>query len=54
MKNYKNISEYIADFPKEVQATLKKIRAIVKKVAPKGEEAIRYGMPTLQLGGKSV
>lgn len=54
MKDYKNISEYIKAFPKDVQIKLRDIRAVMKKVAPDGEEAIRYGMPTLRIGGKNA
>lgn len=54
MKTYKTVDEYIKSFPKEVGATLKGLRALVKKLAPNGEEVIKYGMPTLQINGKNV
>ncbi len=44
-----NIDEYIAGFPKEVQAILEQVRATVKQVAPDAEEAISYGIPTFRL-----
>lgn len=53
MKNYKNINEYLKDTPKVFLPKLKEMRALVKKLVPKGEEAIRYGMPTIQLNGKN-
>lgn len=54
MKTYNNIDEYIRDYPKDVQSILQKIRQIVKTVAPKGKEAIKYGLPTLILNGKNL
>jgi hypothetical protein len=32
--NFKNVDQYIISFPKEVQGSLKNIRAIVKTVYP--------------------
>lgn len=54
MKTYKTVDEYIKSFPKGVGATLKTLRALFKKLAPKGEEAMKYGMPTLRLNNKNV
>ena len=50
----KNIDDYIATFPKDIQAKLQKIRATIKKAAPKAEEAIKYQMPTFTLNGNLV
>jgi uncharacterized protein YdhG (YjbR/CyaY superfamily) len=50
----KNIDDYIAPFPKDIQAKLQKIRATIKKAAPKAEEAIKYQMPTFTLNGNLV
>jgi len=47
----KNIDEYIAAFPRDVQEILKQIRAAVKKVAPDAEETIKYQIPTFVLNG---
>ena len=49
--NIKTIDAYIKQFPGDVQAILKKIRATIRSVAPKAEEAIKYGMPTFTLKG---
>ncbi len=49
-----NIDEYIADFPPEIQEKLEKIRATIRKAAPKAEEAIKYMMPTFTLHGNLV
>src|SRR5262245_56745398 len=50
----KDIDDYIATFPKDIQAKLQKIRATIKKAAPKAEEAIKYQMPTFTLNGNLV
>ena len=50
----KNIDEYIADFSPEIQERLEKIRATIRKAAPKAEEAISYMMPTFKLHGNLV
>lgn len=41
-----DIDEYIAGFPADVQKILKKIRATVRKAAPRAEEKISYRMPS--------
>ena len=46
MKAYKDIDSYIADHPKSVQTLLKKMRATIRKAAPKAKEKIAYGIPT--------
>jgi uncharacterized protein YdhG (YjbR/CyaY superfamily) len=48
------IDEYIAGFPAGIQAILQNIRAVVKKAAPGGEEAIKYQMPTFTLHGNLI
>lgn len=48
------IDTYIANSPKEIQDTLKKIRSTIKKSAPKAEETINYGIPTFTLDGNLV
>lgn len=50
----KNIDEYIAIFPKDVQEILEKIRATIRKAAPSAEETINYQMPTFTLKGNLV
>ena len=48
------IDEYIADFPKDMQARLQKVRAAIRKAAPKAEEAIKYQIPTFVLNGNLI
>lgn len=50
----KNIDEYIAGFPEDVQKVLEKIRKTIRKAAPDAEEIINYGIPTFTLNGNLV
>jgi len=50
----KNIDEYIAGFPPDVQKILEQIRVTVGKAAPDAHEAIKYQMPTFVLKGNLV
>ena len=50
----KNIDEYIAGFPKDVQEILEKIRMTIRKAAPEAQETIKYQMPTFTLKGNLV
>ena len=47
----KNIDDYIAGFPSDVQEILEKIRMTIRKAAPAAEETISYQMPTFTLKG---
>lgn len=51
MKMAKTIKEYISNYPKEVSSRLSTIHKIVKKLAPKAEEKISYGMPAYKMDG---
>ena len=50
----KNIDEYIARFPADVQEKLTKLRAMIRGAAPDAEEKISYQMPTFTLAGNLV
>ena len=50
----KDIDEFIAGYPENIQKILKKIRATIRKAAPKAEEMINYGIPTFTLNGNLV
>ena len=54
MNKPKDIREYIAAFPPDVQQLLEQVRAAVQKAAPDATEAISYGMPTFKLNGNLV
>ena len=49
-----NIDDYIAGFPKDVQAILEKIRMTIRTAAPDAEETIKYQIPTFTLKGNLV
>ncbi len=54
MKPVKDIDEYIAQAPKEVQGRLDEIRKAIKELAPGAKETIKYGIPTFTLNGNFV
>ena len=45
MEPVKDVDEYIANAPKDVQSKLKQLRKIIKDSAPQAVERISYGMP---------
>jgi uncharacterized protein YdhG (YjbR/CyaY superfamily) len=51
-KTPKDVDEYIASAPKEVQAKLKELRAAIREVAPTAVERISYGMPYYDYKGR--
>jgi uncharacterized protein YdhG (YjbR/CyaY superfamily) len=54
MITYKNIDDYIASFPKDLQIILEQMRTIIRKAAPKAEEVISYAMPAFKLNSVLV
>lgn len=54
MHSSKNTDEHIAGFPSPVKERLEKLRAAIKKAAPKAEELISYGIPTFKQNGNLV
>ena len=50
----RDIDEYIAGFPSDVQAILEKIRKTIRKAAPDAKETISYQVPTFRLEGTLV
>jgi uncharacterized protein YdhG (YjbR/CyaY superfamily) len=42
------VTEYINAAPKEAQKALREIRSLLKKVAPKAKEALKWGSPVLE------
>ncbi len=51
---YETIDDYISLFPSNVQDLLISVFITLKKVVPKSEETINYGIPTLKLNGKNL
>ena len=50
-KRVRDIEQYIADFPVNIQARLQEVRDIIKKAVPAAEETISYNMPAFKLNG---
>lgn len=48
------IDEYIAEFPKETQAVLEKIRKTIQQLVPDVEETISYAIPTFKQYGVNL
>lgn len=54
MKSHKDVDSYIKSYPLKIQGLLRKMRATIKKAAPKASEKMGYGIPTYQLEGNLV
>jgi len=52
--DFKSVPEYLATLPKGTRATLQRVRAIILKAIPKGEEVISYQIPAIKLDGRAV
>jgi uncharacterized protein YdhG (YjbR/CyaY superfamily) len=52
--NFKDINEYINNFPNEVQEKLQEIRKFIHNCVPEAKEAISWGMPTFKLNGNLI
>ena len=50
----KNVNDYIACFPDDVQKILTRIRKIILNQAPDAEESITYKMPSYKTFGKTL
>lgn len=50
----KQVDEYIAGFPVEVQTRLHSIRALILATVPDAEERFSYGMPAYKFRGKPL
>lgn len=48
------IDEYISEFSGDTKKKLFEMKEIIKKHAPKAEEAMAYGIPTFRLNGNLV
>ena len=52
--DYKSVDEYIAAQPADVQPTLQRVRAIIRKALPAAEEVISYQIAAYKLAGERV
>jgi uncharacterized protein YdhG (YjbR/CyaY superfamily) len=50
----KDVDEYIAGFPQQVQERMQEIRATIRETAPGAEESISYKMPTYKIKGERL
>lgn len=54
METYKTVGEYMKSVPVAVRAEAKHLWTTLRELVPEGEEAIRYGMPTIRVFGKNL
>lgn len=54
MKQPRDVDEYIKNSPKDRQERLRRLREVIKAIAPKAEERISYAMPYYDYKGKLV
>jgi uncharacterized protein YdhG (YjbR/CyaY superfamily) len=52
--DFKSVDEYIATFPEEVQAILRRVRRTIRKAVPGADEVISYQIPAYKLRGARV
>jgi len=48
------VDKFLATVPEPQRSTLQELRVILKKILPAGEEKIHYGVPAIQMNGKSI
>jgi uncharacterized protein YdhG (YjbR/CyaY superfamily) len=51
MEKYASVDAYLQDIEPPKRAELERIRRLVKKLVPKAEEVISYGIPTFKYKG---
>ena len=49
-----SVDEYIARHPQDVQATLRRVRSVIRKALPGAEEVISYQIPAYRLHDRCV
>jgi uncharacterized protein YdhG (YjbR/CyaY superfamily) len=52
--DFRSVDDYIASQPEATQATLKRVRSIIRKALPSAEETISYQIPAYKLRGQAV
>ncbi|ALL06367.1 hypothetical protein AQ505_13180 [Pedobacter sp. PACM 27299] len=52
--NPENISDYISNFPAQIQVMLENFRKTIRETALEAEETINYGIPTFTLNGNLI
>jgi uncharacterized protein YdhG (YjbR/CyaY superfamily) len=54
MKTCKTVEEYVESLPDGVRMEFAVTWKAIRDLVPDGEEAIRYGMPTVRSGGRNL
>jgi len=50
----KAVDDFLAALPEPQRTTLQELRTMLKTILPDGEEKIHYGVPAIQIDGKSI
>jgi uncharacterized protein YdhG (YjbR/CyaY superfamily) len=53
-KTFGSVDEYLDAQPEGVRRLLERVRGIIRKAVPAGEEGIAYNIPTCKVRGKTV
>lgn len=54
MKAPKTVKKYTEGLSAEARAEFEALWRVIRELVPEGEEAIRYGVPTIRLGGRNL
>ena len=54
MKEPKTIDEYLETVDAVKRQALEKLRATIRRIVPRAEECISYGVPCFRVGGKAL
>ncbi len=54
MKNPETIDEYLKPVDAAKRQALEKLRSTIRRIVPKAEECISYGLPCFRLDGKAL
>ncbi len=54
MQKHASVEAYLENVAPEKRAALEKLRASIKRIVPRAEECIAYGMPAFKLDGKPL
>ncbi len=50
----RGVDEYIAGYPLQVQVILRKMRKLIRELAPEAQERISYQIPSFRLNGRNL
>lgn len=54
MKAYQTVDAYVAALPTDTRAVFETVWRAIRVLTPDGEEAMRYGLPTVRFEGKNL